>query len=368
MPIQREISPDLQAPEVCEFLRSGGPNYSQESAATSEWSAEGYDFVTGGKRLLAEQKQAMRTYISRQVEVYTRAKRLLLSSTITDAVDHNISLKIYALLFAKKGLDPKLVAEMKSVFQKTDFSDPALIATAETYIINFGAKIDDYQIIPIFELDRLSSAEDLGINLKAFVDQMKGYKDERGNAIYTIKVLDTVKYECDAPTNAHDDADTIEAPVDDPGKAIGDYEQGQDHPCDGLVLTLHRIGTAFQYYEWKTVMEVREIRVGKCRIMKTKIPITYSRITKQALWCYTMTEDQLKRNLEKAIISCLISAAEETGALALVTGGLGLEAAATAFANACQECLESKVSDTVKCLFSKLKLVAETSDWKEKVF
>ncbi|TIS53098.1 MAG: hypothetical protein E5W91_32445 [Mesorhizobium sp.] len=369
MPIQRTISPDLQKPEICAFLKSAAATYSEEGDAATEWSAEGYDFVKDCKRLVAEEPRALRTFRSRQVEVYTQANRLLLSPIITDPVDHNISMKVFALLFAKKGLDGTLVAEMKKAFEKTDFKDPALIADAENEIIKLGAKVDDYQIALIIELHRLASPEYLGMNIKTFVDQMTNYKDDQGKPVYTIKLIDSEKNECDAASSALEDGDIIEAPdVNDPEDAIGKYEGDQGHPCKGLVLTMHRMGTAFQYYEWKTVMEVREIRVGKCRIMKTKIPIIYSRIRKQALWGYVMSEAQLKKNLEKAIIDCLISSAIETGALAIVTGGMGLAAAAAAFASACQSCLESKVSDGVECLFSSLKLIAEIGEWKEKVF
>src|SRR5262245_57337351 len=72
---------------------------------------------------------------------------------------------------------------------------------------------------------------------------------------------------------------------------------------------------------------VRPIRIGP-EIMKTKIPIIYSRIRKEARWCYAMTNQQIKKQFWEGHFNCLESAAEETAALILVTEAMAGAAAA----------------------------------------
>jgi hypothetical protein len=102
--------------------------------------------------------------------------------------------------------------------------------------------------------------------------------------------------------------------------------------------------------------------------MKTKIPVIFSRINKQALWGYVMTESQIKRNFGKSIEQCMVDAAIETSIVGVVTGGLGFLAAAAIFTAVCQACLDSKLDDAIQCLFSSLIIVTERSAWEEKVF
>jgi hypothetical protein len=327
MPIQRSISPDFQKPAICTYLNSARPTYDDEEAeAKKQWTTAGYQFVAGGngKRKLANATINLRTFVARECKVFTPANRLLQSPTIIDAIDHNLDCTIFALLFVRPALAKPLIDQITQAFQTTDPSGPDLGA-AETAIIKAGAQMDDYQVTLIFELTRLRPPEDKRTNLTAFEDQIKNYKDRNGRPVYELEVTEKIELLCDAPSNAFDDRNIITGDVDHPEKAITDYENGQGHPCEGLEITDHRIGTAFQYYEWKTEWKVRPIRIGPCEIMRTKIPVIYSRIRKQALWGYAMTEAELKRNIEKAIIDCLERAAIETGALIIVTGGWALD-------------------------------------------
>ena len=121
--------------------------------------------------------------------------------------------------------------------------------------------------------------------------------------------------------------------------------------------------TSIDRAEWRIC-----IKIGRCTIMYAKIPVVFSRITKMALWGYTMSRADTKRNMEKAILTCLVYAAVNTCVLAIVTGGLGFAAAVLAYSASTFVCLEIKVSDAVDCLFVNLRLVAEFSKWEEKVF
>jgi hypothetical protein len=275
-----------------------------------------------------------------------------------------------ALLFVRPTLGKALTDQITLAFHTTKVDGGPDLGAAETAIIKAGAQIDDYQVILIFELRRLKPANVSQINKDTFEHQIQNYRDAKGQQIYRLQWDEKggVKYLCDAPSNAFNDSNILIGDPDHPEKTITDYERNQGHPCENLEITAHRIGTAFQYYEWKTEWEVRPVRISNCEIMRTKIPFFYSRIRKQALWGYAMTEAQLKHNMENGIIACLEAAAIQTGALIIVTGGMGIGAAVQAFCGNLQTCLVSKASNAVKCLLSGVKLVAEFGKWEEKVW
>ncbi len=257
---------------------------------------------------------------------------------------------------------------MLDAFEHADLVNDS-IGDIESGLIANGIKVDDYYVDLSFKLVKAGDPMRSEANYRLFVDQMSSLRDKDGNLAYSVVEVEYGRELCDYPDNSFPHADVlIVGDVDDPIAEITATEQGQHKQCENLEVTSHRIGTMFQYLEWKTVWEVREIRVGRCRIMKTKIPVFYSRQRKEALWCYAMTTEQLKRNFEKSIKGCLESAANQTATLAIVIGGLGLAAAAEAFSRAFFFCFETKVEDAVDCIFKSLKLVAEVGDWEEKVF
>ena len=364
MSIQRDFHPDFQAEAVCNFLKAAGNTddlYSSEAEPRAEWQAEGYDFAAA-RYLTAAQPFPMRTFSTQSCNVYTQAGRLLNTVDLTDPVDHALELRISALLFLKPHIDPALLARINAAFQTTDLND---VDSVENDFRNQGVAYNDYQIVFAFELKRTADADFRTINISTFQQQMAGYTDVNGNPMYQLRWLDQITMACEASDYQLDDDHIVEGDPNDPLAALEEYEAALGQPCEGLTLIAHRVGTVFQIYEFKIEWLVRPIRIGRCRIMKTKVPVPFYRLRKEVLWCYVTTERDIRRYFETAIVDCIEYAAVSTAVLVIVTGGMGLSAAAAAFGSACQQCLEAKITQVVTCLFSKLKLVAEHDNWRE---
>ena len=96
------------------------------------------------------------------------------------------------------------------------------------------------------------------------------------------------------------------------------------------------------------------------------VPVTESRLTKQALWGSVMSRQQVKDYFENSMKDCMEQAAITTAVLILVTEGGGLSAAVQVFTTSVMKCLEAKLTQAVDCLFVSLDLVKEEGDWEEK--
>jgi hypothetical protein len=369
MPVERDLSPDLKSDQICAFLSDyATQHYSDFTQITADRTAAGFDFQNALTRELGSTRMALRTFAVRSVDLFTSAGRFIRRHEIIDPIDHGLVLKIVALLFTRAGISQASADAILDAFQNADLDNDA-IDQIETRLIRGGVGLADYYVDLSFTLDRTQPPEQLDGNYGLFMQQMGEAEDAAGRPAYRVVAIEGYRQRCDVPNMSFPDKDiVVVADALDPLNEISGLENESHPECEGLEITPHRIGTAFQYYEWKIEWEVRPIRIGRCQIMKTKIPIIYSRIRKEALWCYAMTTPQLKRNIEKAIVGCLEAAAVETAVLAIVTGGLGLAAAAQAFANAFWSCLEKKVEDAVTCIFTSLKLVSEPGEWREKVF
>lgn len=281
-----------------------------------------------------------------------------------------MDLSVYASLFINPSLDVENSKKLRKIFDQFDFENNE-IDEIETEIARNISDLSGYYVILWYSLNRQPApSQSFSNNLKEFSDQINSYKDGNGNKKYLLEIDDSHRYSANFSDSKIPEENTISCTnFDSPQDEIKAMENAIHKECEGLEITDHRIGTAYQYYEWKIDMEIRPIKIGRCQIMKTKIPVLKHRITKVALWCYAMTQPQIKNNFEKAIRACIEDAAISTGALAIATGGLGLAAAAQAFVSAFFDCFEKKISDSVRCIVGSLKLVTETpKEWKEGAF
>jgi hypothetical protein len=365
---QRDLSPDFRNPEICAFLKNAAQQEFDEAIAdTATRLMADYERDPAAPRQIFVRNMVLRTFMVTKCDLFTRAGRLVQTHDVVDPVDHNLTMNVRAILFVRPQLTADQKLEIRTAFQNTALTDAA-INDIETHLIQSGLRVDDFQVDLCMVLTKVDNPVFSTLNVRTFESQVSACVDATGQPRYAMQVHEAV-HTCDLPDFKFDDSSiVIVADVDHPEAEIRATENAAHRECDGLEVTDHRIGTAFQYYEWKIEWEIRPIRIGPCEIMRTKIPIVYSRIRKEALWCYAMTTAELKRNVERAIVGCLEAAAVDTAVLAIVTGGLGLAAAAEAFANSFLTCFENKVEDGVRCIFTSLKLVAERGDWQEKVF
>lgn len=366
MPIQRDISPELQSMEVCHFLKNQYENSTDNKVdAVSDVKNRGFEPSYQSDRQVGQKKLTLPIYQTRKVKLLSPAGRLIRDCEITDVEFHPVNLEIYSTLYLKTGIDKNSQAEIESVFNKTPM-DGDEIEKAEQALSDAGISNLIYEVILYYSLVRDGQPRISSINYDNFLKQMRDLKDDSRNSLYVVVPHGDGTRECEYRNVSFPDDEVLEVgDVEKPHREVEEEAREKHRKCEGLEITDHRIGTAFQIHEFKIEWEMRDVRVGRCRIMRTKLPILYSRVRKYALWGMAMTRAETKRNAEKAIEGCLILAAVNTAALAIVTGGLGLAAAVQAFVASAFVCLETKISDVVTCFFVELKLVSEDGDWHE---
>ena len=307
------------------------------------------------------EKVYLQTYVISTFDVRTADNRPPYEVDVADAVEHRLLMQIEAFLLLKPNLDPDLATAATSAFDQTDPNDASQV---ESDLIKSGLSIDDYVVCLGIQLTEGQPKVVDTINREAFLRQVSAQDDSSGATLYRVERAGE-RTECKWSSNESSGDHVI---ICDPDDAIDCIEQkaNEDHPdCDGLVVTHQRIGTAFQYKEWRTVIKKKRVRVGKCWTWMW-LPVVESRLTKQALWGSVLSRQQIKDDFETALKDCLETAAVSTAVLIIVTQGTAISVAAQVFINAVIQCLEKKVTAAVNCLFASLDLVKETVVWEEK--
>ncbi|TIN79756.1 hypothetical protein [Mesorhizobium sp.] len=370
MSVQRDIAPDLAHPKICPFLNDFDPKtktFSLEGENKNERQSQGYTLVD--TKEIHTQKQVMMTCLARTFDVIsTQSGRVILTSEIFDPIEHHLSLEIWAILFLKDELDKSLSEEIIKIFKDTNPADPATdLEAIETRIIRAGANMSDYQVDLVWRLTKVEAPIMSTLNSTAFRELVESVVDENGRAYHRVREQQQTRLTCEMPKHNDDEEIIVCKDLVNPIECIAKREPIHEG-CSDLVYTDQAIGTVFQYYEWKVEWLVRPVKIGRCTIMKTRIPVFFSRITKQVLWGYTLTLQQTKDNFERQMKECILWAAGVTAVAVLVAGGMGIKAAANAFSTALMTCLEQKLDDAVECVFGSMRLVAQSSGWEEKIF
>lgn len=358
MPIQRTIDLDLKDPAICAFLKGTDTEYRSGSDLRSERVSSGYAFAKD-RFIQAEPTADLPLFIERQCEIRSSAGRLMYTTIITDVVMFKLNIGIYAVL-SLKPVDIVLKQQAEDTFLNTDMLD---VDKAESEIIKSGIELDDYQVDLEFKAEKVSSVGSFDAALRVFIDQIKTQIDKNGDPLYDVKVLEEYKIHCDGTLpQIPDESIIIVDDIEDPIPDIIKREKENNPRCERIEITEHRVGTAFQYPEYKTEWGRRKLRIGRCWTW-VWWPTTYSRTTKYVIIAYVVSTPEIKKWFERAIRDCLESSALATGILILITGGMAIPAAATVFITACLQCLESKIEDSADCLKPDLKLISETGDW-----
>lgn len=364
MGIERSFEPDLNSAEICKFLgdtENANEKFSDRKSISTGWINQGYSEISD-RIPIAQTKIDRVSFIRNTYVVESRDGRLIKQVDVYDPVYHPCMLSIGTLLFLKPDIDAQLVTRVEQAFQHTDLND---VDDAELTFLREGLSFDDYQVVFFFELIRTKDRQVDRTNSTSFEQQVGSQTDDEGKPIYRVERADST-HVCEAPSNEQDPGTVIDGDINNPDRDILEHERREmEGKCEDLELVPKRVGTAFELIETKTKWELRKIKIGKCTVMKTKLPIIYSRRNRQILIAYVVAEKSLVAAAEKAILDCIKKAAEDTAILILVTAGSALPAAKVVFIASCLKCLESKFSDQVKCLKPDLKLVTERTDWVE---
>jgi hypothetical protein len=363
MPVDTSFNPDFGDPKLCAFLNSDYATltFSDGDSAAEQWIQLGYQKESSKPALASPEKIFLQTYEITTFDVRTPDDHPLYLVDVADAVEHRLLMQIVAILLLKTGLDAEKSKAAKDAF---DNGDPNQAAEIESELIRNGLQSDDYVVCLSMSLTQGAPPVVTQTNRQAFIGQVSNQTDSKGQKLYRVERKSNSR-NCDQPPNADSDDNVVICDPDRPEDCLK-KKANSDHPdCDGLVLTPLRIGTAYQYDEWRTISKKKKIKIGRCWTWMW-VPVVESRLTKQALWGSVASKDNIKKYFERSLKECLETAAISTAVLVLVTEGGGLSAAVQVFITSVMKCLESKLEQAVTCLFVNLDLVKEQGDWQEK--
>lgn len=288
---------------------------------------------------------------------------------------HSVNIIVECRLLYVAGASQEEKDKVEAVSKALDFAQlelngQAYVASLEAQLESDGVPVDRYLI-------------DVGVRvIKLGVQVVADSYPSLENAIVqtwpdgsvTLTVVSRTPT-CDK-SGFQFDGNVIEVPVEgleQPGvveQALDDAmaESAQKVDCDtfNLEYVHHRVGTLYQYPEFKTETEKKWFKIGKCKLFKYKaITKTYKRTTKRALYVSAASPKSIVNTIKKGLLDCMVESAIVIGLLALVTGGIALSAAAAAYTSAVTQCLAKKFGDLDRCIIHDVYLVTEKGEWKE---
>ena len=272
--------------------------------------------------------------------------------------------RIILQMYIAPGLDDATINVIGSIFYSIDMNRLSnegmvyvneLVQDAETQ----GAGIDTYHAILSFQLARKDKDTKLSDSLVALKKEM--------DLDYDLSKIDE-KIECGVPNLGFDgseivvddisDTDIIETKIEEEIE-----KEASKLDCSELEYRKHRVGTLFQYPEFKTVWQKKRIKVGKCTFATIYYPQFFTRTRKNVLYASTAIPKSVIAAMEKGAIECLVLSATSTALLAIITGGVAVPVAAKVFISAFTNCIKIKFGNVVRCIVPKISVVVEKSDW-----
>lgn len=366
MPIERNFSADLRPGTLCNYLREGGGSYNNIGLKAEPRREQGYVLADNPVRAVsAPEALSLPVFIRRRVEVRSPAGRLLFEPWLTDVVVFECELTVLAILFLKQGLDPAKAALVETAFANTDIEGTSP-DEAERDLFAQGVDIDDYQVDLAFGLQSPGRPPFPRTAVEAYLAQVNGIT-LKGRSLYVARETGEQEISCEGgmPQYPPEAVIIVESEPEEIVPVLTERAQQEldRRDCDNIEVTEYRVGTAFQYPEFKVDWLQKRVKIGRCWTY-VPWPVTMTRTRKNILYAYVVSTPQMKQAFERAIRDCVEFAAISTGVLLILTSVAGGWAAAlTAFVTACQQCLETKFEDTVRCLYPDLKLIEEYDDW-----
>lgn len=361
MPIQRFLDIDLLSDPVCKFLKDH---------ATSTYDAEfealdGFEDTGPQKPLPNSEAEThnirLYTAIIREYEIYDlqTSMQVSMGRTVT-RIDHPLTLDAYAILLLKSDVSD---SDRTAISDTFDRYKPGVddVDAVESSLVQQGVSIGAYQVLLSFKLTRqkapvLDSAHDNAFKYMAT-------RSER----YGVRQIGPDQETCQVPNIDLDETDRTVV-VADPDAPRGGLTEignriGAARKCEGLEPTEHEIGTLFQYPEWKIEWVMKDVKIGRCRIMRTKLPELWTRTTKKVLYSFVLSPSDARLLLKRVFLNCMETSAIVGGLLLLVTGG-NFPTALAAFKLSMEACLSTKVPDAIKkCLIPDLAILTTKGKW-----
>jgi hypothetical protein len=367
MPIQKTSPIDFSHPGLCRIMANsegGTATFSQEDERRTLRSQQGFDKRPGIVNVPAMDVQvALPRYVTRYVNLYSRAGRLVKNVSIVDYDFALVSINVGAILSIRRGIDPGLDNKIQQTFKSTPitFGD---VDAAEAAIIRAGASVNDYwvDLIMVGRSQLPSKLPDQRIN--EFTRLMQSLRDRNGELIYgKVELMDHVTVDCKGSAfHLPDNEIIVPKNPADPRREIEERAKESNPGCDNLETVAEKI-TEFNIPEAMIKMERQPIVVCGVKIGETDVPVLYTRNAHVTVYGSVTSPVAVARMMVKVFQDCLRDAAITTGVVQLITGFDALPAAKAIFTTSLAACLELKLPDGLECIVFDMPVVSDKSEW-----
>lgn len=370
MAIESMISLDLESKEICNWLHSDQAEIADPDNILSEVDTQFDDSKVSALILnsdsLNDNTILLSVFHERKFKVLLKGtdREIAVLSSVK-STQYRVDVIFEAYLYIKNDMDESSHSELLSFFSNFQINAQSIqedLMASENGLISKGIMPSDYKVvlIPVLKkIDEVTLFDSHDAFGQHVLDNPRyDVVEVEGNVTckYPDRLVDSSK---EILVENIEDVESVENAVEERAA-----ELASTRDCNGMVTFNKRLATLFQFPEWKTEMENKEIRIGKCRIVKTKVPVVYHRTTKRALYAFVATPRSGENYLHKSVMDCIVSASISTGVVALLTGGLSITLSIAAWSSAFVECIKGKLSDGVRCIVHDLNVVTEKGEWK----
>jgi hypothetical protein len=369
MPIERLLKPDFQSEDLCDWLSGNQPTFVDDLNILEE-IGDGTDYEASKLAGIILPTDKTELVLFTFTETIYRIKYRNTDRDFADlkgvsGTGNRVLVGAIATLFLKKGISPDKAGRISSAFQSFAANAQTLGTDAsrvEKELAEQAVETDDYYVKLVLRLERLEKVKEFDNN-----DELLQSIDNTEGTYQVISSRETTC--CRYPDYVLPDDKTTEVDDVDDKKQVDDAiqqtanDKAAESDCNGIITRHKRIGTLYQRREWKTEWEMQWIRVGKCRLIKTRVPVVYHRTRKRALYAYTATTANADQFIGKAMEDCAWSAAISTGLIVLIVGGMDYRLAVAAWSSAFLQCMKDKIDDGVRCVIHDCEIVTEKGEW-----
>ena len=368
MTVQNFAEFRLDDPQVCEFLTTQSRRLEYKPAIAENLLQDGYEMKLPEYVSISDTEEDISLCYYKKTtwqafEKVGNRPRGKFESFQTFSAE--CTFRVILQMYIAPGVDDATTSLIANIFYNLDMNRLAnegmayvneLVQDAEAQ----GAGVDTYHLILSFQLAR-KTEKDTEVS-----DSLVGLKAEMSND-YDLRFIED-EFQCGLPDLGFDGSEIEVDDLQDTVKIEKLIEQeiekeAAKFDCGNLDYRKHRVGTLFQYPEFKTVWRKKRIKIGRCTFATIYYPQFFTRTRKNVLYASTAIPKSVIAAMEKGAVECLIASASSTALLAIISGGVALPVAAKVFVAAFTNCIKIKFGNIVRCVVPKLSVVVEKTSW-----
>lgn len=353
MSVELNVNPDLASKEVKDFLLDTTISKMDEPAKEKEQDLkdDGFELSKVSSVGVASNEIVLYSFLIKRYYVIEKKTGAIVAETESEnPVSHDLDLGANANVWLKASLGQKRKQELIAIF---DVYDPSSGVNPNQYAYDAGAKSDEFYVQIKWDLTKKKTATNLShdVALEAF------YKKSESELALRL-FGEYLRADLKGPSPGEHDVGDPEKPIDTIKDVIA--AAGKVLDCTHLEEQDHRIGTLFEYPEFRIEWERKRIKIG-CVKITLRLPVLEFRTTKMVLWAFVGIP-KLDKLVKGVVERCFVESAVASTIIGLATANLAV--AGAAFKSVFVECIERKIATTISCLISGLVLLKKKGGWK----